>query len=194
MLGVGAGPRQIGHIPLEGAKENYIMIPWFTKDLAKQHLHCKQLGHRWRRGYEEANLHIYKTLRKQDHLAFKSAKKVYFGNRIAMEKQNQKEIFEIIKSFIDPKALHSEIPPSQMLCNYMATYFEDKINIIQKDFGTSSFPESINEHEPDHRKGSPVLQAFQMVTLPQTYEAILACKSGSPLDACPQQYYIISLP
>ncbi|KAJ1209000.1 hypothetical protein NDU88_004379 [Pleurodeles waltl] len=107
---------------------------WFTEDLRISKHSCRKLEKKWLHDRTQDNHTALKSATRRHHQLIRTAKKTAFKDRLDNNTHNTKELFSIVKELSNPSSITNDIPPSQDLCDSLATFFHRKITDIHNSF------------------------------------------------------------
>lgn len=159
---------------------------WFSPELRVIKRQCKNLERRWRRSHDERDKERFKIALSNYHKNIKAARKASIASQLARAENAPKTLFQILKSFTSPKACDNLEAPSQALCDNIAQYFTQKIELIYDKFTPSgNLQQDATPFDPLASGKTQLLESFPPMTA-EVVEALLhSVKSGSPLDVIP---------
>ncbi|KAJ1105718.1 hypothetical protein NDU88_003123 [Pleurodeles waltl] len=117
---------------------NHKKNSWFTPDLKDSKKECRAREKKWRLNQTEENMSALKDATRQHHQHLRAARKTAYRNRLDNNAHNSKELFGIVKELSNLDAENNSIPPSQDLCDSLATFFHHKITDIYNSFTTAN--------------------------------------------------------
>ncbi|KAJ1116180.1 hypothetical protein NDU88_004398 [Pleurodeles waltl] len=163
---------------------NHKKNSWFTTELKNSKKECRLREKTWRLNPTEENLTALKDTTRQHHQRLRTARKTAYQNRLDNNAHNSKELFGIVKELSNPDAETNPIPPSQDLCDSLATFFHRKIADIYNSITTTNMnppPEAANDIS--------TILAWNPTTTEETTRVMNSIHSGSPSDPCPHHIY-----
>ncbi|XP_078504219.1 uncharacterized protein LOC144762807 [Lissotriton helveticus] len=172
--------------------------PWFTDTPKSIKLACKQAERKWRRGYKDSDRLLWKLkITKYKTLIHKS-KAEYFCSTICNASNSSRSIFNILNSLTSPDCSKNSIPTSQELCENLAKFFREKIEIIINDLKIptdSSCSHTLGDQALEGGDTGPCWQPADQLSefLPFGEEDFSrlarGISSGSPLDPVPHKIW-----
>ncbi|KAJ1122059.1 hypothetical protein NDU88_000564 [Pleurodeles waltl] len=136
-----------------------------------------------------SNRFAFKEALRRHHQLIRTVKRTHFKNRIDTNAHNIKELFGIIQELSTPKACFNEPPPSQELCNSIASHFRQKIENIHNSFNSKSHQLTTNTLEPYAPRNTHLLHTWTPVNTEDTANTMATIYSGSPSDPCPHHIF-----
>ncbi|KAJ1084452.1 hypothetical protein NDU88_004599 [Pleurodeles waltl] len=101
---------------------------------------CRRLEKKWRQEQTLDNHTAFKNTIRRHHQFIRTAKRTTFKERIDNNAQSYKELFNIVKELSNPGSNVNDIPPSQDLCDSVATFFYHKVSDIHESFNAQTPP------------------------------------------------------
>lgn len=115
------------------------------------------------------------------------AKRTSFKERIDNSAHNSKELFSIMKELTNPSS--NDIPPSQDLCDSLATFFHRKIADIHDSFNTQTPPTATDTPDSPPTSHTGHLISWNLANVEDTIKTMNTIHSGSPADPCPHHIF-----
>lgn len=110
-------------------------VPWITKEIRNLKRSCRKYERKWRTISSMENRNTFKRARNLWRSALHSAKVTYYRDKIASCKNDQKKLFDIVKSLTKISPDHSR---SNLTANGFSDYFTTKINNIRSELDSHS--------------------------------------------------------
>ncbi|KAJ1214661.1 hypothetical protein NDU88_002279 [Pleurodeles waltl] len=162
---------------------------WFTEDLRISKHTCRKLEKKWLHDRTPDNHTALKSATRRHHQLIRTAKKTAFKDRLDNNAHNTKELFSIVKELSNPSSITNAIPPSQDLCDSLATFFHRKITDIHDSFNPDPPSPTTESTTPATTTRTSHLTAWSSVTDEDTIKTMNSIHSGSPSDPCPHHVF-----
>lgn len=167
------------------AKRSKPTAPWYTAQLKGLKVSCRRAERLWRQDYNSDNKITYNRALQQYKDAIIATKKLFYTTRIEEAGNSTKELFKTITLLSKP--LQPDIfQPDQDMCNKLATYFQNKVQLIYDDLlKTRTDTDKVNQLFFEAGTVHSSLASFPATTSKEVCELLVSMKSGSPKDLCP---------
>ncbi|KAJ1115343.1 hypothetical protein NDU88_003567 [Pleurodeles waltl] len=161
---------------------------WFTEELQTSKRICRKLKNKWLTEHTPDSLTAHKDATHRHHQLIRLAKRSSFKGRLDNNAHNSKELFSIVKELSNPSTNINDIPPSQELCDSLATFFHQKITDIHDSFNTTAAP-TTPDTTPANTTQFDRPTSWANISDTDTRKFMNSIHSGSPSDPCPHHVY-----
>ncbi|KAJ1115161.1 hypothetical protein NDU88_003387 [Pleurodeles waltl] len=164
-------------------------VIWFTTDLQSSKQECRKIEEKWCHKPTESNLAALKTATRKHHQLIRTTKRSFYKDRINNNAHNSKELFSIFKELTNPRSCTIDPPPSQDLCDSLATFFHRNITEIHESFNSSSPITTKTTTIPDIPSHTNLLLSWTQISDEDTIKTMSTIHSGSPSEPCPHHVF-----
>ncbi|KAJ1090711.1 hypothetical protein NDU88_003840 [Pleurodeles waltl] len=177
--------------PLKTSTTNHTnkKAAWFTEDLRISKHTCRKLEKEWLHDRTPDNHTALKSATRRHHQLIRTAKKTAFKDRLDNNAHNTKELFSIVKELSNPSSITNDIPPSQDLCDSLATFFHRKITDIHDIFNPDPPAPTTKSTTPATTTRTSRLTVWSSISDQDTIKTMNSIHSGSPSDPCPHHVF-----
>ncbi|XP_078533860.1 vomeronasal type-2 receptor 26-like [Lissotriton helveticus] len=165
---------------------NHPQTAWFTEDLRIQKQMCRKLERVWRASHSEVDRNQSYSILTSYHKNIKTARKLHIALQLTQARNSSKTLYKILQSFINSKPCESLEAPSQQLCDNLALYVSQKIELIYGKIMVASNLQQKSLSLDSITPGNPMLlNNVPVISVAEVETLIHQIKSGSTSDHIP---------